>query len=123
MVDDFANAAGAGRGGPLSGIRVLDLSRVLAGPWCTQALADLGAEVLKIESPGEGDETRGWGPPSMGGLSAYFTCANCSKHSLVVDLKNPSGQESSARWQRPPILSWKISSSARSNGSGLATSS
>jgi len=80
------------RAGPLTGVRVLDLSRVLAGPWCTQALADLGAEVLKIESPGEGDETRGWKPPSMGGLSAYFTCANRSKHSLVVDLKQPDGQ-------------------------------
>lgn len=81
-----------GRAGPLTGVRVLDLSRVLAGPWCTQALADLGAEVLKIEAPGEGDETRGWGPPSMGGLSAYFTCANRSKQSLAVDLKSPSGQ-------------------------------
>jgi crotonobetainyl-CoA:carnitine CoA-transferase CaiB-like acyl-CoA transferase len=80
------------RNGPLSGVRVLDLSRVLAGPWCTQALADLGAEVLKVEAPGDGDETRGWGPPSMGGMAAYFTCANRSKQSLVVDLKSAEGQ-------------------------------
>jgi crotonobetainyl-CoA:carnitine CoA-transferase CaiB-like acyl-CoA transferase len=71
---------------------VLDLSRVLAGPWCTQCLADLGAEVLKIESPGEGDESRGWAPPYAGELSAYFTCANRSKRSLVLDLKTADGQ-------------------------------
>jgi crotonobetainyl-CoA:carnitine CoA-transferase CaiB-like acyl-CoA transferase len=78
--------------GPLSGIKVLDLSRVLAGPWCTQCLADLGADVLKIEAPGEGDDTRGWAPPYMGELSAYFSCANRSKRSLLVDLKSASGQ-------------------------------
>ena len=78
--------------GPLSGLKVLDLSRVLAGPWCTQCLADLGAEVLKIEAPGEGDDTRGWAPPYMGELSAYFSCANRSKQSLLVDLKSPAGQ-------------------------------
>ena len=79
-------------GGPLAGVRVLDLTRVLAGPWCTQSLADLGADVLKIEAPGDGDETRGWGPPYMGELSAYFTCANRSKRSLMVDLKSDDGQ-------------------------------
>jgi crotonobetainyl-CoA:carnitine CoA-transferase CaiB-like acyl-CoA transferase len=78
--------------GPLAGVRVLDLSRVLAGPWSTQCLADLGAEVLKIEAPGEGDDTRAWGPPSMGGIAAYFTCANRSKSSLTVDLKSAEGQ-------------------------------
>lgn len=78
---------------PLAGIRVLDLSRVLAGPWCTQCLADLGAEVLKVESPGDGDETRTWAPPYAGDLSAYFTCANRSKSSLVVDLKSSEGKE------------------------------
>ena len=68
---------------PLAHIRVLDLSRVLAGPWAAQFLADMGAEVIKIEKPGEGDDTRGWGPPfvrepSAGdpGISAYFLCAN-----------------------------------------------
>jgi crotonobetainyl-CoA:carnitine CoA-transferase CaiB-like acyl-CoA transferase len=74
---------------PLAGIRVLDLSRVLAGPWSTQCLADLGAEVIKVENPDQGDETRAWKPPMMGGQSAYFTCANRSKHSLCLDLRNP----------------------------------
>jgi crotonobetainyl-CoA:carnitine CoA-transferase CaiB-like acyl-CoA transferase len=96
-VDDFRDVAGTlkpGRGqGPLSGIKVLDLSRVLAGPWCTQCLADLGADVLKIEAPGEGDDTRGWAPPYIGELSAYFTCANRSKQSLLVDLKSQAGRE------------------------------
>lgn len=80
--------------GPLAGVRVLDLTRVLAGPWCTQSLADLGAEVLKIEASGEGDETRSWAPPYAGQHSAYFTCANRSKRSLVVDIKSASGQAS-----------------------------
>ena len=57
---------------PLAGVRVLDLSRVLAGPWCTQTLADLGADVWKIEAPGQGDDTRGWTPPDVDGESTYF---------------------------------------------------
>ncbi|AVJ28910.1 CaiB/BaiF CoA transferase family protein [Achromobacter spanius] len=77
---------------PLSGIRVLDLSRVLAGPWCTQTLADLGAEVWKIEAPGNGDDTRGWSPPDVDGESTYFMCANRSKASIAVNLKHPEGQ-------------------------------
>lgn len=77
---------------PLSGIRVLDLSRVLAGPWCTQTLADLGAEVWKIEAPGNGDDTRGWSPPDVDGESTYFMCANRSKSSIAVNLKHPEGQ-------------------------------
>ncbi|WP_454019907.1 CaiB/BaiF CoA transferase family protein [Azospirillum sp. Marseille-Q6669] len=90
---DGGAAADAPRSlGPLQGIRVLDLSRVLAGPWCTQCLADLGAQVLKIESPGDGDETRSWGPPYMGDFAAYYTCANRSKRSLAVDLKSAEGQ-------------------------------
>lgn len=77
---------------PLAGIRVLDLSRVLAGPWCTQTLADLGAEVWKIEAPGQGDDTRSWSPPDVGGESTYFLCANRSKESVAVNLKHPEGQ-------------------------------
>src|SRR5690606_27194426 len=77
---------------PLAGVRVLDLSRVLAGPWCTQTLADLGADVWKIEAPGRGDDTRSWTPPDVGGESTYFMCANRSKRSLAVDLRHPAGR-------------------------------
>ncbi|CAP43634.1 CaiB/BaiF CoA transferase family protein [Bordetella petrii] len=77
---------------PLAGVRVLDLSRVLAGPWCTQTLADLGADVWKIEAPGRGDDTRSWTPPDVGGESTYFMCANRSKRSLAVDLRHPEGR-------------------------------
>ena len=74
---------------PLNGIKVLDLSRVLAGPWCTQLLADLGAEVIKIERPGSGDDTRHWGPPWHGEgkerVAAYFRSANRGKKSAAID--------------------------------------
>lgn len=87
----------------LSGLRVLDLSRILAGPSATQLLADLGAEVIKIERPGKGDDTRGWGPPFASGgqsgdaageqgPSAYFLSANRGKHSVAVNIANPQGQ-------------------------------
>jgi len=74
----------------LKGVKVVDLSRILAGPWCTQNLADLGAEVIKIERPGSGDDTRGWGPPYLepvdgATLSAYFTCCNRGKKSVALD--------------------------------------
>jgi crotonobetainyl-CoA:carnitine CoA-transferase CaiB-like acyl-CoA transferase len=77
--------------GPLAGIRVLDLTRVLAGPYCTMFLGDLGAEVVKVEQPGVGDDTRGWGPPFAGGESAYFLCTNRNKRSLTVNLKSAEG--------------------------------
>src|SRR5204863_6481116 len=77
---------------PLEGLRVVDLSRVLAGPYCTMMLADLGADVVKIERPGEGEETRGWGPPYAGGEAAYFLSVNRSKRSVAVDLKHPQGR-------------------------------
>lgn len=89
--------------GPLSGVRVLDLSRVLAGPWATQTLADLGAEVIKIERPGEGDDTRHWGPPftttndGSKGDAAYFLCANRGKKSVELDIASPEGAESVRR--------------------------
>jgi crotonobetainyl-CoA:carnitine CoA-transferase CaiB-like acyl-CoA transferase len=79
-------------GPALGDVRVVDLSRVLAGPYCTMMLADLGADVVKIERPGEGDETRGWGPPYAGGEAAYFLAVNRSKRSVAVDLKQPEGR-------------------------------
>jgi len=82
---------------PLAGIRVLDLSRVLAGPWCTQLLADLGAEVVKIERPGAGDDTRHWGPPwhDLGGkrVAAYFLAANRGKRSAAIDFATEEGAQ------------------------------
>lgn len=84
----------------LSGIRVLDLTRVLAGPWCTQNLADLGAEVIKIERPVSGDDTRGWGPPYVKDPygrdtteSAYYAAANRNKYSVAVDIASPRGAD------------------------------
>lgn len=77
---------------PLAGRRVLDLSRVLAGPWCTMVLADLGADVTKVEHPRGGDDTRHWGPPYTGGESAYYLCANRNKKSIALDLSRPEGQ-------------------------------
>jgi formyl-CoA transferase len=77
---------------PLQGIRVLDLSRVLAGPYCTMVLGDLGADVIKVEPP-EGDETRGWGPPFAGGESAYYLCVNRNKRGIVVNLKTDEGKK------------------------------
>jgi len=86
--------------GALSHIRVLDLSRVLAGPWCAQNLADLGADVIKVERPGSGDDTRHWGPPFVKDAqgketeeSAYFICINRNKRSITVDISKPEGQE------------------------------
>jgi len=85
--------------GALKGIRVLDLSRVLAGPWAGQMLGDLGADVVKVERPGSGDDTRAWGPPwrepagsGIPAESAYFTCANRNKRSVALDLADPQGQ-------------------------------
>lgn len=76
--------------GPLTNIKVLDLTRVLAGPYCTMILGDLGAEVIKVESP-SGDDTRKWGPPFQNDVSAYYLCANRNKKSITVDLKTDSG--------------------------------
>jgi crotonobetainyl-CoA:carnitine CoA-transferase CaiB-like acyl-CoA transferase len=73
-------------GGPLAGTRVLDFSRVLAGPYCTMLLADLGADVVKVERPGEGDETRSWGPPFAGGEATYYLSLNRGKRSIALDL-------------------------------------
>jgi crotonobetainyl-CoA:carnitine CoA-transferase CaiB-like acyl-CoA transferase len=83
---------------PLAGIRVIELARILAGPWCGQLLADLGAEVIKVERPGEGDDTRHWGPPFLHDAegnnldAAYFHAANRGKSSVAVDIATPDGQ-------------------------------
>jgi formyl-CoA transferase len=77
----------------LQSIRVLDLSRVLAGPYCTMLLGDLGAQVIKVERPGCGDDTRAWGPPFIAGESAYFLCTNRNKQSITLDLKSPAGRD------------------------------
>jgi formyl-CoA transferase len=82
---------------PLAGVRVLDLSRVLAGPYCSMVLADLGADVVKLERPGSGDPTRSWGPPFREGESAYYLCVNRGKRSVTVDLTDPSGIEVAER--------------------------
>src|ERR1700722_13210112 len=79
----------------LQGIRVLDLSRVLAGPWAAQILGDFGAQVLKVERPGEGDDTRRWGPPFLDAPThadaAYFSCCNRNKEGLAIDFSRPEG--------------------------------
>src|SRR5690349_21947040 len=85
--------------GPLAGIRVLELARILAGPWAGQLLADLGADVVKVERPGAGDDTRAWGPPWLAdadgvstGEAAYYLSANRNKRSVTADLAHPEGQ-------------------------------
>lgn len=79
--------------GPLEGIRVVDLTRILAGPYCTMMLGDMGAEVIKIENPDGGDDTRGWGPPFLNGVSTYFISINRNKKSLTLNLKDERGKE------------------------------
>ena len=76
----------------LDGLTVLDLTRVVAGPYCTMLLADMGARVIKIEQPGRGDPTRGWGPPFLNGESAYFLSVNRNKESVTLDFKRPEGR-------------------------------
>src|ERR1700761_3470167 len=85
--------------GPLNAVRVFDLTRVLAGPTCVQMLADLGAEVIKIEKPGEGDETRSFTPPVMpgSGESTYFASTNRNKRSLTLDIATQAGQQLALR--------------------------
>jgi crotonobetainyl-CoA:carnitine CoA-transferase CaiB-like acyl-CoA transferase len=91
------------RTGPLAGLRVFDLSRILAGPTCTQLLGDLGADVIKVERPGAGDDTRKWGPPYLKGKdgatgeSAYYLASNRNKRSVTIDISKPEGQELAKR--------------------------
>src|SRR5262245_32880064 len=86
--------------GPLSHVRVLDLSRIMAGPWASQVLADLGADVIKVERPGAGDDTRAWGPPFLKGSdgeptreSGYFLSVNRGKRSITIDVSSSEGQQ------------------------------
>ncbi len=83
--------------GTLEGIRVIDLSRALAGPYCSMMLGDMGADVIKVEQPGSGDEARSWGPPFLNGESTYFMSVNRNKRSLTLDLKDEKGQEALRR--------------------------
>src|ERR1700746_2817277 len=83
--------------GPLAGVRVVDLTRALAGPYCTLLLGDMGADVIKIELPGSGDETRQWGPPFVAGESSYFMSVNRNKRSVTLDLKAPAGLDALRR--------------------------
>ena len=89
--------SGGAAEGALAGIRVVDLTRALAGPYCTLMLADHGAEVVKIEQPGMGDETRGWAPPEINGVSAYYLSINRNKRSITLDLKHPDGKRALER--------------------------
>jgi crotonobetainyl-CoA:carnitine CoA-transferase CaiB-like acyl-CoA transferase len=88
----MTDGAGERKAGPLDGLVVLDLTRVLSGPYCTMMLADLGARVIKIEQPGMGDDTRAWGPPFVGEESAYFLSINRNKESVTLNLKDSRGQ-------------------------------
>jgi crotonobetainyl-CoA:carnitine CoA-transferase CaiB-like acyl-CoA transferase len=88
----MSSREGSLQGQPLEGVRVIDLSRVLAGPYCTMVLADLGADVIKVERPGAGDETRSWGPPFAGGEAAYYLSVNRGKRSCAVDLSQEEGR-------------------------------
>jgi succinate---hydroxymethylglutarate CoA-transferase len=82
-----------GNGGPMAGTRVVDLTRILAGPLCAMMLGDMGADVIKVEPPGSGDDTRGWGPPFANGEAAYFLGVNRNKRSLTLNLAGPAGQK------------------------------
>src|SRR6059036_2440565 len=82
---------------PLEGIRVLDFSRVLAGPYCTMMMGDMGAEIIKVEDPGRGDDTRYWGPPFLGTESTYFLAVNRGKKSITLNLKSPAGKDAAKR--------------------------
>ncbi len=91
MTRDDSTASSPAKG-PLDGVTVLDLSRVLSGPYCTMLLADMGARVIKIEQPGRGDDTRAWGPPFVAGESAYYLSINRNKESVALDFKHPEGR-------------------------------
>src|SRR5256712_6869849 len=89
---------------PLEGLRVIDLTQDFAGPFCTMILSDLGAEVIKIENPGVGDETRAWGPPFIDGISYYFLSLNRGKKSVVLDLQTREGQRTIRKLAVHPVI-------------------
>src|SRR5450759_4845502 len=92
MSDTSQMVAMTGSAPPLDGVTVLDLTRVLSGPYCTMLLSDMGARVIKIEQPGKGDDTRMWGPPFLAGESAYFLSVNRNKESVTIDFRHPEGR-------------------------------
>ena len=112
--------------GPLSHVKVLDLSRILAAPWAGQILADLGAEVIKVERPGAGDDTRAWGPPFLKGPepartpreAGYYLAVNRGKRSITVNLDNPEGQRIVRALARRPTSCWRTTRSARWSTTG-----
>src|ERR1700710_3237417 len=91
---------------PLEELRVVDLTRVLSGPFCTMQLGDLGAEVIKVERPGEGDDTRAFAPPYQGDEAAYFLSVNRNKKSITLDMKSERGRE----------VLWRVSSASEAVG-------
>ncbi len=101
----------------LAGLRVLDLSRVIAGPYCATLMADLGADVIKVERPGRGDDLRAW---KGDGMSATYAAINRNKRCIAVDLQQAEGARLS-RWRSAPTSSWRTSSRASPTASGSAT--
>lgn len=93
----------------LQGLRVIDFSRVVAGPYSTMLLGDLGAEVIKVERPGKGDDSRAWGPPSRGEVSTYFLGLNRNKKSIAIDLSTERGPPSPANSSQAPMWSSRAS--------------
>jgi crotonobetainyl-CoA:carnitine CoA-transferase CaiB-like acyl-CoA transferase len=111
-----AAAPGPEDEGPLTGLRVFDLSRILSGPYCTMALGDMGADVVKVERPGDGDDTRRWGPPYAGGESTYFLATNRSKRSIALDLRSAAGREVALRlaaWADVAVENFRPGTAAR----------
>ena len=107
------DAGGTPSAGPLAGIVVVDLTRALAGPHAGMMLGDLGARVIKVEMPGGGDDTRGWGPPFVGPEDArestYFLSCNRNKESITLDLKAPTGARPWPAWSGTPTCCWRTS--------------
>ena len=102
---DPVNAAADADSSPLQGLRVLDMTEALAGPYCGMLLGDLGADVIKIERRGSGDQSRRWGPPFLAGESAYYLSVNRNKRSLEIDLDDRRTAPYCTAWWAPPTCS------------------